>query len=72
MKVGDIVKNEYDGVLSTIEEINEYTVILYFHDLESLENEFGKEEAKEFYQRNEVVDKENFEFAWCEGHYVSK
>lgn len=72
MKVGDIVKNEYDGVLSTIEEINEYTVILYFHDLESLENEFGKEEAKEFYQRNEVVDKENFEFAWCKGHYVSK
>ena len=57
MKVGDIVKNEYDGVLSTIEEINEYTVILYFHDLESLENEFGKED---------------FEFAWCEGHYVSK
>lgn len=71
MKVGDIVKNEYDGVLSTLKEINEYTVILYFHDLESLENEFGKDDAKNHYQRHEVVDKENFEFAWC-GHHVSK
>jgi hypothetical protein len=63
MKVGDIVKNGYDGVKATIKEINEDEVTLYFHDLESLEDEF-EEEADELYQLDEVIDKEKFEYAW--------
>ena len=63
MKEGDIIKNEYDSILMTIQKIEGDNVTLFFHDLESLENEFF-DNASEFYLQTEVVTKEQLAFAY--------